>query len=280
MELRPDRHDADGPAALIQALVGKPCTAARRTEPRHKLRAVSETNGTLSPPGGEGHRWDLARKALDKALSVQHAAVEKHLARARQRNPDASPADVVKTLELMYRSALTGTGAAVGATAAIPAVGTGAALALSGGEMLSTMELTVLFALSVAQVHGVRVDELERRRVLVLGILLGGSSGETISKIAERTGQHWAKAIVDSVPVTTLRQINKVLGRNFVTKYGTKQGILVLGKVVPFGIGAVIGGGANLAVSEATVRTARRAFGPAPATWAGMPQQPTSSEDA
>lgn len=220
------------------------------------------------------------RKALDKALNVQNAAVEKHIARARQRNPEASPADVVKTLELMYRSALTSTGAAVGATAAIPTVGTGAALALSGGEMLSSMELTVLFALSVAQVHGVRVDEIERRRTLVLGIVLGGSSGETISKIAERTGQHWAKAIVDSVPVATLRQINKVLGRNFVTKYGTKQGILVLGKVVPFGVGAVIGGGANLAVSEATVRAARRAFGPAPTKWPAEAPEPTSGTKA
>ncbi|WIB72524.1 hypothetical protein [Curtobacterium sp. MCBD17_026] len=215
----------------------------------------------------ERHRWSLVRAALDKALSMQNTVVEKHINRARQRNPDATPADVVKTLELMYRSALTGTGAAVGATAAIPAVGTGAALALSGGEMLSAMELTVLFALSVAQVHGVRVEELERRRTLVLGIVLGGSSGETISKIAERTGKHWAKAIVDSVPLATLNQINKVLGPNFVTRYGTRQGILVLGKVVPFGIGAVIGGGANLAVSEATIRTTRRAFGPAPGSW-------------
>jgi len=241
---------------------------------------VSETSSPPSSAGDEGRRWDVVRRALDKALSVQNGAVEKHLARARQRNPDASPTDVVKTLELMYRSALTGTGAAVGAAAAIPGVGTGAALALSGGEMLSTMELTVLFSLSVAQVHGVRVDELERRRTLVLGIVLGGSSGETISKIAERTGQHWAKAIVDGVPVATLRQINKVLGRNFVTKYGTKQGILVLGKVVPFGVGAVIGGGANLAVSEATVRTARRAFGPAPAAWPQAEPGPVSDAQA
>lgn len=174
---------------------------------------------------------------------------------------------MVKALERMYRTALTGTGAAVGATAAVPAVGTGAALALSGAEMLSAMELTVLFVLSVAQVHGVRVDELERRRTLVLGIVLGGSSGETISKIAERTGQHWAKVIVDSVPLTTIRRINKVLGHNFVTRHGAKQGILVLGKVVPFGVGAVIGGGGNLLVAETTVRTTRRAFGPAPTTW-------------
>ncbi|MFI7517479.1 hypothetical protein ACIBVK_28680 [Micromonospora echinofusca] len=39
------------------------------------------------------------------------------------------------------------------------------------------------------------------------------------------------------------------LGRNFITKYGAKQGILVLGQAAPFGIGAVIGGGANAALA-------------------------------
>lgn len=217
--------------------------------------------------GHKSERWHPLRAALDTALSVQIGAVEKQIARARQRNPDASPADVVRTLEGMYRAALTGTGAAVGAAAAAP--GTGVAIAMSGGEMLTTLELSALFALSVAEVHGVRVDELERRRALVLGIMLGGSgSGSaTTGKIAERTGNHWAKLIIESVPVTTLRQINHVLGRNFVTKYGTKQGIVVLGKVVPFGVGAAIGGGANLALAEGSIRSARRAFGPAPRAW-------------
>jgi hypothetical protein len=74
----------------------------------------------------------------------------------------------------------------------------------------------------------------------------GWSSGaDAIPKIAERTGQHWAKQIVAKVPTSKLLQINKELGRNFITKYGTKQGIIVLGMAVPFGIGAVIGGGAS-----------------------------------
>lgn len=58
-----------------------------------------------------------------------------------------------------------------------------------------------------------------------------------------------------------------VLGKNFITKYGTKQGIIVLGRVAPFGIGAVIGGGANAALAALAVRAARRAFGPAPESW-------------
>jgi hypothetical protein len=67
------------------------------------------------------------------------------------------------------------------------------------------------------------------------------------------------------VPVATLRNINRVLGRNFVTKYGTKQGILVLGKTVPFGIGAVIGAGGNAAFAQFTIRSTKKSFGPPPA---------------
>ncbi|WP_410593970.1 hypothetical protein [Amycolatopsis sp. lyj-23] len=207
---------------------------------------------------------------LDKAIGVQAPLVRKNIARARQRNPDATPAEVVRTLERMFVSALAGTGAAVGASAAAPAVGTAVALALSAGEAFSSLELSVLFVLSVAEVHGVRLDEIERRRTLVMGILLGQSGSSTIvGKAAERTGQHWARQLVSKVPMSRLNQINSVLGRNFVTKYGTKQGVIVLGRVAPFGIGAVIGGGANATVAALAVRAARRAFGPAPQVWPG-----------
>ncbi|WP_234443515.1 hypothetical protein [Streptomyces sp. NRRL B-24484] len=204
---------------------------------------------------------------LDKAIDFQSPLVRKNIARARQRNPEATPAEVIRTLERMYVSALTGTGAAVGGAAAAPGVGTGVALAMSAGEALSSLELSALFALSVAEVHGVPIDELERRRTIVMGIMLGGSGSATISKVAERTGQHWGRQIVTKVPVETLRQINRILGRNFITKYGTKQGIIVLGRVAPFGIGAVIGGGANAALATLSVRAARRAFGPPPTSW-------------
>ncbi|MCX4779065.1 hypothetical protein [Streptomyces sp. NBC_01264] len=206
---------------------------------------------------------------LDKAIDLQTPLVRKNIARARQRNPEATPEQVIRGLERMYVTALAGTGAAVGGTAAAPGVGTGIALALSAGEALSSLELSALFALSIAEVHGVPIDEVERRRTIVMGILLGGSGTATISKVAERTGQHWGRQVVAKVPIETLRQINKVLGKNFITKYGTKQGIIVLGRVAPFGIGAVIGGGANAAIGTLSVRAGRRAFGPPPTSWPG-----------
>ncbi|MEV0524922.1 hypothetical protein AB0I66_15975 [Streptomyces sp. NPDC050439] len=219
---------------------------------------------------------------LNKAIEAQSLLVRRNIARARQRNPEATPAQVIRNLERMYVSALTGTGAAVGATAAAPGVGTGVALALSAGETLSSLELSALFALSVAEVHGVPIDEVERRRTIVMGIMLGGSGSATIGKVAERTGQHWGRQVVAKVPVETLRQINKVLGKNFITKYGTKQGIIVLGRVAPFGIGAVIGGGANAAMGSLSVRASRRAFGPPPTSWKepsqGTPPMPQDSQ--
>jgi hypothetical protein len=218
---------------------------------------------------------------LDKAINVQSPLVRKNIARARQRNPEATPAEVIRSLERMYVSALAGTGAAVGGAAAAPGVGTGVALALSAGEALSSLELSTLFALSIAEVHGVPIDEIERRRTIVMGIMLGGSGSATIGKVAERTGQHWGRQVVAKVPVETLRQINKILGKNFVTKYGTKQGIIVLGRVAPFGIGAVIGGGANAAIATLTVRAGRRAFGPPPTSWSSLADStPPTSENS
>ncbi|MEU8255511.1 hypothetical protein AB0C06_14760 [Micromonospora inaquosa] len=219
------------------------------------------------PAPEAGTRGQRVLDLLDKAIALQTPLVQKNIARARQRNPEATPAEVIRNLERIYVSALTGAGAAVGGTAAAPGVGTGVALALSAGEALSSLQLSALFALSIAEVHGVRIDEVERRRTVVMGIMLGGSGSATITKVAERTGQHWGRHVVAKVPVATLRQINTVLGRNFITKYGTKQGIIVLGRVAPFGIGAVIGGGANAALAALAVRASRRAFGPPPPSW-------------
>ncbi len=71
--------------------------------------------------------------------------------------------------------------------------------------------------------------------------------------------------------MTVINDMNKKLGPRFITKWGTKQGVLVLGREIPFGIGAGIGAGGNFLVARGSVQAARRAFGPAPAKWPGLP---------
>jgi hypothetical protein len=70
--------------------------------------------------------------------------------------------------------------------------------------------------------------------------------------------------LTEAIPTSTITKVNKVLGRWFVTKYGTKQGIVVIGRLAPFGIGAGIGGAGNALFGRTVVAGARRAFGPPP----------------
>jgi hypothetical protein len=61
--------------------------------------------------------------------------------------------------------------------------------------------------------------------------------------------------------------MNSRLLRKFVTKYAARRSALILGKLVPAGIGAAIGGAGNRAIGKGVVKNARQAFGPAPARW-------------
>ena len=60
-------------------------------------------------------------------------------------HPEATPEQLVRILERRYLAAVTSGGAAVGATAVIPGVGTGITLALSGVETAGFLEATALF---------------------------------------------------------------------------------------------------------------------------------------
>jgi len=204
---------------------------------------------------------------LDKALSLQAPLVDRHVGRLRRNRPDATPRQILKRLNAEFRAATIGTGAGVGAAAAAPGVGTAAALALSGGEALGFMSATALYVLSRAQVHGIPLQDVERRRALVMAVMLGEAGAKSVEQVAERTGQHWAKTIVKGIPQARINAVNKILGHNFVTRYGTRQGIIVLGRIIPFGIGAAIGGAANAAFSQGIIKAADRAFGPAPSDW-------------
>jgi hypothetical protein len=75
------------------------------------------------------------------------------------------------------------------------------------------------------------------------------------------------------VPLSTIRSINKVLGVHFITKYGTKRGIIAIGKVAPFGVGFAIGAGGNLVMARGVINTAKVMFDSAEALNSADEQQ-------
>lgn len=223
----------------------------------------------MATPTGEAAELNpVARsllKVLDKAVQVGRPAILAHVSAMVRRDPDTTPEKLIRSLGRQFTSAVAASGGAAGGVAAAPAVGLPAGLALGVADAGAFTTAAATYVLAVAEVYGIPTEDVVRRRTLLLGILIGDSASSTITSVAGRTGGHWGKKVVQSVPVATLRNINRVLGHNFVTKYGTKQGILVLGKSVPFGIGAVIGAGGNAGFAQFTIRSTRRSFGPPPA---------------
>ena len=218
-------------------------------------------------PESSPSKPSLTLALFDKALALQAPLTAHHIARLRRNRPEATPREIVGRLNAELRAATISTGVGVGAVAAAPAVGTGVALALSGAEAVAFLNATVLYILARGEVQGITIEDVERRRTLVMAVMLGGEGARAVGKVAERTGQHWARQLVRGIPRSKILAVNKVLGKNFVTKYGTKQGILVLGRVIPFGIGAVIGGTANAILSQGIITASNRAFGAPSQSW-------------
>ncbi|MFE7720627.1 hypothetical protein ACFU44_16475, partial [Nocardia rhizosphaerihabitans] len=85
---------------------------------------------------------------LDTGSKLQAPAVRRYVEFLCERHPGESPAQIVERLEKQYLLAVTGSGAAVGATAAVPGIGTLAALGAISAETAFFMEASALFTLA------------------------------------------------------------------------------------------------------------------------------------
>jgi hypothetical protein len=216
-------------------------------------------------------RQAQVEKGLERLLSVQRPVVLAHIRAIRRRNPNATPAQVVAILERRYLAAVTSGGAAVGASAVIPAVGVGISLALSAVETAGFLEASALFAQSVTEVHGIAVEDPERARTLVMTMMLGTAGSDLIKQLAgQATGKgktrpkFWGELVTKSLPEAALNQVTSRIQHTFVRRFATSQGANVVGRALPFGIGAVIGGTGNHMLGRRVVTSSRGAFGPAP----------------
>jgi hypothetical protein len=203
--------------------------------------------------------------ALDRALRIQRPAVVGYLNRVRFRNPAMSPAQVVRQLERRYLVAVTGIGGASGAAAAMPGAGTGAAIASGAAEITAFVSATALYVLALAELHEVPVSDPELRRALVVAVLVG-DAGELAVEAGERSGSHWAQLLVRGATRGSSHPagLDDRLRHLLLTRFGARQGALLLGRALPLGIGAGVGAAGNAALARSAIAAARRAFGPPP----------------
>jgi hypothetical protein len=197
-------------------------------------------------------RWDSARRAADATVGTR--------------------SERVAQLKRAFARELGTVGAAAGATATVPVVGTAGAVGTAAAELSWFTLRAGDLILAIAAVHGHTEPSVEERRAWVLSILaFGNSAAATFTKLAGEAGKGLGAKTTARIPTEVLRRMNRLLGRTVVTKYGTRRGAIAVGRALPLGFGAAIGGTANYALIRMIARQADTFFAHLP---------PTSSADA
>ncbi len=230
----------------------------------------------------------VQRKALERApapllnaggraiLAAVDKAVDQRWDRALVRAEEAKGETLDERLKAVTKTLsreLVSLGAATGVVAASPGLGTTGAVSMLVAEvgwfgLRATDQIMTIGAL-----YG-RVDSTaDERRAWVLSVLAFGEQaaeefasllGEVDQEVTIRSGK--VAAVLagimqgDKATVDTLRRVNTMLASRVVAKYGSHRGMATLGRLLPFGVGAVVGGGLNWALSRALSRQSRRFF--------------------
>lgn len=242
---------------------------------------------------------DAIQAKIFEAIAVQRPVVQSYLRSVRRDKPEASIEKLIQELDSRYIATVTVASSGVGVSAAIPGVGIPLALGLGVADMLFFYETSALYVLAIAELHGCSVDDVERAKPLVLGTLLGEKSQAAVSTIvmtavgagavdqARKTAsgavsnvipKGWGEMLFENIPVSALAPLTVVLRRQALVSVG-KLGSTTLGKAIPFGVGAVIGGVGSYYFGKDVVKSSRKAFTTVPDEFPSWLQDFEMSED-
>lgn len=203
-----------------------------------------------------GQLGAMVLAGVDRAVDERWEAAQRRASRLK-----GSTAQRVSTARSIFARELAAAGAAAGAAAAAPVVGTAASLAVATAEIGWITARSADLILTIAAIHGYDLSDVEERRASILLVLAyGEAAGSMIQKLAGEAGKGLGRKAVTKLSMPVLRKINRAAGRTLVTKWGTRRGVVALGELVPFGIGAGIGGSANWMLARAVSRNANRFF--------------------
>ncbi len=202
-------------------------------------------------------RWDRAQQtAIDTA-------------------PGAPPEIKARLIAKPIKKKMTALGAAAGATAAAPGVGTSAAVGALVAELgVVALQVTDM-VMTIGAAYGHTNASPEERRAWVLAVLaFGDDAAEEFTSLARdiglKVGEGQALELANEAigggagqvaTIDALRRVNTALVAQVMRKWGTRKGAATLGKLLPFGIGAAVGGSANYVMLRELAKQADQFFG-------------------
>ncbi len=211
-----------------------------------------------------GGPLELVRRSLIQAIDWGVEA-RWEPARARAESADgATTEDRVAEVRRAFARELAALGAVSGGVAAAPGM-VPATVATAVAEFSWINVRMVDLLLTIAAIHGHGEASIEERRAWLFAMLVFGNGAVTgVDRMASEVGKGLGRKATRRIPMQVLHAVNGTVGRTVVSKYGTVRGVVALGNVLPFGVGACIGAGGNYLTVGAMAMAASRFFGELP----------------
>lgn len=212
-------------------------------------------------PEAKGWRDRLTAEEITKTiLDAVHDAAESRWEPAQKRAAElfgVTHQQKLIALRKAFQKELVGLGTATGAVGALPGAGTGTALATGVADIgwVTVRNADVIFTL--AALHGHTEADVEERTAWVLAVLV---FGDAAAASFQSLARELSRKATGTARTAMFKKANKAMAKKVFKSYGTKRGVLAVGKAMPFGIGAVFGGTSSYVGLKGLIKDADRFF--------------------
>lgn len=198
------------------------------------------------------------------AAAPKFSSIETEIRELRRSYPNLSKKELADKYGNRLRSKYTNVGVVTALPGAIPGIGTKIQIAVEVGSI--SADLALMLRWMAAMCYGIALiyekdisSEFNQEFIKVLGVWCKviTIAKEATSKIATRIAVVQFNKRVSS---KILQRINQRVGTTIITKYGTKRGGVALGRLIPFGVGAAVGGTFNFVAMNAFKKAALKYY--------------------
>jgi hypothetical protein len=201
--------------------------------------------------------------AVDRVVATRLPQVEAIVDKLRASQPGATSDELAELVIKKYSRELAAAGAASGAVAAAPAVGTAASLATTVADIGVAFARLAEMVIGVGLAYGHDLSDLDARSDAVYQVL-GGATGAMTDgeKSAGKMKKQLGKTVLATKsPAATTAKVTEIMGTKVLTRLVARKSAVKLASLLPLGIGAGVGAAGNRALANGVGRTAREFFG-------------------
>ena len=201
--------------------------------------------------------------ALATAMRSREPAIRQRVADMREEHPELTGDQLADMLIRNTRYRVAATGAAVGATAIAPGLGTLLALGTATGQSLYALEQEAELVLAIAIIYGHELSGSDERLLEALVVVgLAGGAVKIRDEVMVVGGQRVAIEAFRRLPQVLLthagsRLLSRILGKVAMTRTAA-----VIARAAPLAVGMAVGAGFDWIAVSALGRAAKRYYGP------------------